>query len=57
LLETWHELRRSSRWRRIRLGVIVASVVVGVGIALMLYPSAASWTTQHQHAFSHVHPR
>jgi hypothetical protein len=30
-------------------------VIVGVGIALLLYPSAASWTTQHHHAFSRVH--
>jgi hypothetical protein len=56
LLETWHELRRSSRWRRIRLGLVVASVIVGVGIALMLFPSASSWTSQHHHAFSHAHP-
>ena len=56
MLETWRELRRTSRWRRIRLGLVVASVVIGVGIALMLFPSATSWTTQHHHAFSHVHP-
>jgi hypothetical protein len=57
LLESWHELRRSSRWRRIRLGLVVASVIVGVGIALVLYPSAAPWTTQNHHAFSHGHPQ
>jgi hypothetical protein len=56
LRETWHDLRRSSRWRRIRLGLVVASVVVGVGIALMLFPSASSWTTQHHHGFSRIHP-
>jgi hypothetical protein len=57
LLESWHELRRSSRWQRIRFGVIAASVIAGVGIALALYPSAATWTTQNHHAFSHGHPQ
>lgn len=55
LLETWHELRHGSRWQRIRLGVVVASVLVGVGIALTLFPSASSWTSQHHHGFSHIH--
>lgn len=56
LLESWHELRGSSRWRLIRLGLVVTSVIVGVAIALMLFPSATSWTTQHHHAFSRIHP-
>jgi hypothetical protein len=56
LLESWHELRRSSRARRIRVGVVVASVMVGVGLALLLFPHAASWTSQNRHAFAHVHP-
>ena len=56
LRETWHDLRRSSRWQRIRLGLVVASVVVGVGIALILFPSASPWTTQHHHGFSRIHP-
>jgi hypothetical protein len=56
LLDSWHELRRSSRWQRIRLGLVVGSVVVGVGLALALFPSATSWTTQHQRGFSHIHP-
>ncbi len=55
LLETWHEVRRSSRWGRIRLGLVVASVIVGAGLALVLFPSAAPWTTQHPHDFSHFH--
>jgi hypothetical protein len=51
LLETWRELRRRSRWRRIRLVLLVASVAAGVGIALLLFPSASSWTMQHHRHF------
>ena len=56
-LESWRELRRNSRWQRMRLGLVVASIIIGVGLALALFPSATSWTTeQHHHDFSRVHP-
>lgn len=50
--EMWTELRRGSRRRNIRLVLVVGSVIIGVGLALLLYPSATSWTTQH-HGFGH----
>jgi hypothetical protein len=47
----WTELRRSSRGRWIRLGLITASVIVGVGLALMLFPDANFWTSHLHHDF------
>jgi hypothetical protein len=53
LIESWPELRRGSRGRRIRFGLVVVSVLVGVGLALLLFPHAASWTAQHHHGLPH----
>lgn len=52
--ESGRELRHRSSGRRIRLGLVVGSVIVGVGLALLLFPSASSWTMQH-HGFGHSH--
>jgi hypothetical protein len=49
LVETWYEFRRRSSGQRIRLGVVVLSLVIGIGTALILFPHASSWTSGHFH--------
>ncbi len=58
---SWRDLRaawtgpdaRRSRWR---LGAIVLALMVGVGAATLLVPSAAPWTTRPAHPVAHAAP-
>jgi hypothetical protein len=42
-MSSWREIGQSSPGRRVRLGVLVVALVVGVGGATALMPSAAGW--------------
>lgn len=41
---TWREITHASRLRLLRIGAIVVSLALGVGIAAAVLPSAGSWT-------------
>ena len=43
-ITTWQEITHASRRRLIRVGAIVVSLALGVGIAAAVLPSAGSWT-------------
>ncbi|HEY2044078.1 MAG TPA: hypothetical protein VGH11_15480 [Jatrophihabitans sp.] len=41
---SWHEVRETSRQQRLRLTLIALALLVGLGTATALMPSAGSWT-------------
>ncbi len=53
-----HLKGRAARGRRIRLATLVAALVIGVGAAILLLPTAGSWIHQPpRHHFEQVAPR
>jgi hypothetical protein len=46
LSASWREVREASRRQRLRLSIVVLALVVGLGTALVLMPSASSWTNR-----------
>lgn len=58
---SWRELRASwtgpgDRWRRWRMIALGLALMVGVGAATLLVPSAAPWTTRPAHSVAHAAP-
>ena len=54
-LSSWQEIVQSSTRQRVRLGVLVIAVIVGVGSATALLPSAAGWIHRSPVAGEHHH--
>jgi hypothetical protein len=57
---SWNEVRTTmtgpaARGRRWRYALIVAALIVGVGSAVLMLPSASSWTSQQNQ--EHLRPR
>jgi hypothetical protein len=50
---SWDEVRARSPQRRLRLAALVLALLVGVGGAVALLPSASSWTSHHGDAGHH----
>ncbi|MEO6701305.1 MAG: hypothetical protein ABI140_01715 [Jatrophihabitantaceae bacterium] len=57
LVSTWHELTEQSSRQRLRLAGIVLALLVGVGAATILLPSAHQWTHRSPDIGQHRHDR
>jgi hypothetical protein len=49
LTAAWSELRHASPGRTLRLAALAVAICVGVGLALVLFPSASSWLHHGPH--------
>jgi hypothetical protein len=53
-VSTWRDLRQASSRRRLRFAAVVAALVIGVGGAVVVLPSATQWTNRsHDAQFHH----
>lgn len=52
-VSSWREVRQSSRRQRLRLGALVIALLVGVGAATALMPTASPWTHRGPAAGEH----
>jgi hypothetical protein len=50
---SWHELRRATPQRRLRLTALVLAMVIGVGGAAVLIPDATQWTHRGPPGYGH----